>query len=208
MQNGMIFAAMIAAGLAGVLTLHAETWTWIGGSVNGWDGGLKANVNKNPEWREGYNWQDSNGGRGDGHALLRHGQDEEGQEDEEDGEGLLQADVRDGGDPDNGGGRLSVFERRVSLLRAVGGEQLPGSHWLGAGHRIASEASAAGSVMWQGRPRPCSKAEAALPHRVPQYKVCKAEAVFSPAHFPCFWLKCVGNWIGLILHTFRFFRKV
>lgn len=43
----------------------AETWTWIGGSTNGWANSKVTPGAANREWQEGYNWRDSSGVRGD-----------------------------------------------------------------------------------------------------------------------------------------------
>lgn len=69
------FAAFCAAGLS--FAASAETWTWIGGSTWGWgtpaSGGSKKVIdlgsvekaNGLRDWTDGYNWQDSQGIRGD-----------------------------------------------------------------------------------------------------------------------------------------------
>ena len=70
-----VFAALCVAGLS--FAASAETWTWIGGSTWGWgtpaSGGSKKVIDLGSvekadrlrDWTDGYNWQDSQGVRGD-----------------------------------------------------------------------------------------------------------------------------------------------
>lgn len=62
---GMKRKTLLALAAVCGLRAGAETWTWIGGSHYGWSGGkITANVNRNRDWQDGYNWRDSSGERG------------------------------------------------------------------------------------------------------------------------------------------------
>ena len=85
MKNAIV--ALLVVGFA--FGASAETWTWIGGSTWGWgapasgggkrvmDLGSVENAKNLRDWTDGYNWQDSQGIRGDhpgeGTHLPQHG---------------------------------------------------------------------------------------------------------------------------------------